>query len=135
VVEPTPLLRELDLGHLEGLTNDQVSKRFPEFFELVRGHADRAIPGGESLSQVDGRARDFLSLLSDSRDSGTVLVVCHSGFMRVLLCRLLGLEPHNWWRFRIDLASLTVAETYDEGGILTLLNDTRHLDPGAGASH
>ncbi len=127
-VECTGLLRELELGHLEGLGNDEVAGRYPEFFELIRRHADEVIPGGESLSHVAGRAESFLSLVDGRKDADTVLVVSHSGLLRVLLCRLLGLEAHEWWRLRMDLASLTVAETYEEGAVLTLLNDTHHLD-------
>lgn len=126
-LECIPLLRELDLGYLEGLHNDQVTERFPEFFELIMDHSNRPVPGGKSLARVDERAQEFLSLIGGCSKNSNVLVVSHSGFIRILLCRLLGLSFYDWWRFRIDVASLTVAETYDTGGILTLLNDTSHL--------
>ena len=31
------------------------------------------------------------------------------------------------WKLRLDNASLTVVEVYEEGGVLSLFNDTAHL--------
>ena len=47
--------------------------------------------------------------------------------LRALLVCLLGLPDECFWRFRLDVASLSVVRTYPEGGVLELWNDTSHL--------
>ena len=59
--------------------------------------------------------------------TGTVLVVSHSGCLRVLLCILLGRDMEGWWRIPLELASLTVVEKVGQEPEIALLNDTSHL--------
>jgi alpha-ribazole phosphatase len=54
-------------------------------------------------------------------------VVAHGGPLRLMICSLMGIGIKHWLHIRIDLASLSIMETYPEGTILTLLNDTSHL--------
>ena len=84
-------------------------------------------PQGESLAQLDVRLAQFGNRLARHSEKETVLVVAHSGVLRTLICQLLGLETRNRWDFRIDLASLSIVETYTGAAILSLLNDTSHL--------
>ncbi len=128
-VECVEALREMDFGPLEGLNAGEVGERFPQFYSRVNDGVDEVIPGGESLHQLAGRVGGFLSTLPGVReDAEKVLVVSHGGTLRVMICLLLGLEIRYWWRIRLDLASVTVVETYAEGAVLTLLNDTHHLE-------
>ena len=84
-------------------------------------------PGGESLYQLDNRMSDFRQRLGKHADNETILIVAHSGVLHTLACQLLDKEAQQRWQIRLDLASLTVIETYPQGAILTLLNDISHL--------
>ena len=84
-------------------------------------------PEGESLVQLDIRLALFKNRLAQHSEQEVVMVVAHSGVLRTLICQLLGLETRNRWNFRIDLASLSIVETYPDAAILSLLNDTSHL--------
>jgi len=121
-VEACPELREVDFGLCEGLTFEEIEKCWPgaaRFWE----DPSLGFPGGESLAQAAGRLRGFPARLAGGQ--GDYLVVGHRGSLALLLCHLLGQAPECWWRFRQDLASLSVVEGYPPA--LALFNDTSHL--------
>ena len=130
-VTACPELREVDFGQLEGLTFDEISRRYPEIASgLGRWQMPPAFPGGESLAGFDARVRRFLARLEAAGHDGAVIVAAHGGSIRLLVCQLLSLPLAYWGRFRCDPASLTVVDTYPENEevILSTLNDTSHLD-------
>ena len=90
-------------------------------------HPELAYPEGESLPQLEKRIAEFRTRLAKHIVNDTILVVAHSGVLRTLICQLLDLEMRNRWNIRLDLASLSIVETYSETAILSLLNDTSHL--------
>jgi len=77
---------------------------------------------------MNTRLQPFLARLAGHRPEDTVLVVAHGGPIRLLICNLLGLAMKYWLNLRIDMASLSIVETYPQGTILTLLNDVSHLE-------
>jgi broad specificity phosphatase PhoE len=84
-------------------------------------------PDGESLIDFENRVMTFEARLNNHRANETILVIAHAGVLRTLICQLLGLEMKNHWSLRIDLASLSIIETYPEINMLCLLNDVSHL--------
>ena len=121
-------LREIDFGKLEGLAFDEINQLYPKIARMwTERDPSLAYPGGESLTGLDRRVQVFRSCLDGHNEEQTILIVAHSGVLRTLLCQLLCLEPRQRWQIRLDLASLTVIETYPESAILTLLNDISHL--------
>jgi alpha-ribazole phosphatase len=128
-VTPCPDIREINYGRLEGLTFEEIDRQYPEIARLwIERSPDIAYPGGESIAAMDWRVASFLNILLRHSEKETVLVVSHSGFMRNLICRLMGFDPQARWSLRLDLASLSIIDTYREGAILSLLNDTCHLE-------
>ena len=127
-ITPCPELREINFGQLEGLTFDRIRQLYPEVTRLVLGRSPKLkYPGGESLDEFNNRVSRFMGRLENHADEATILIVAHSGPLRLLVCRLLGLEQKHWYQLRLGLASLTVIETYSQGVLLTLLNDVCHL--------
>ena len=84
-------------------------------------------PGGDSFVEFSKRVSKFLSRLEQHTAEETILIVAHSGVLRVLLCRLLNMDLGHLWQFPLDLASLSILETNQQGAILSLLNDVSHL--------
>lgn len=123
-----PELREIDFGRLEGLAFDEVNRLYPE---VARQWLERdpglAYPGGESLAELDERVRAFTRRLKGHTSEETLLIVAHSGVLRTLACQLLNMPPEYRWQIRLDLASLTIIETYPDQALLALLNDCSHL--------
>jgi len=121
-------LREINFGDAEGLTFDEISRLYPEVAKLrVERSPKLKYPGGESLDQFNNRVSKFLDRLENHAPEQTILMVAHSGVLRTLVCQLLGIELHHRWQIRLDLASLSIIETYPPGAILSLLNDVSHL--------
>lgn len=123
-VVPCEELAELDFGEFEGLTYAEIVERYPDWEP-----SDFSAYGGESLNQLSQRIRAFENeLSSDNPADADILIIAHSGSLRVLLCVLLGIAIENWRRFRLAPASLTIIEDFGQEPVLTLLNDVSHLD-------
>jgi alpha-ribazole phosphatase len=123
-----PELREIDFGEIEGLTFDEARQRYPE---VVRRWVEQSpklkYPAGDSIAEFSNRVIGFVPRLAKHTEQETVLIVAHSGVLRTLVCHLLGIETRHRWQLRLDLASLSVVETYSPNAILCSLNDVNHL--------
>ncbi len=123
-----PELREIDFGKIEGLTFKEVSQLYPE---VAKAWSKRSLtlkyPGGESITELNNRVSKFLEKLEKHTQEETILIVAHSAPLRLLICHLLGIRIQHWRQIRLDLASLSILETYPQGAILNLLNDISHL--------
>jgi len=120
-------LNECNFGYIEGLTFGEIQRLHPELAEELLSWKTVSFPGGESLEDLDKRVRSFLDRLDKHKEKETVLVVAHGGPLRLIICHLLGLGLEHWPQLRVELASLSIVETYPQGAILTLLNETSHL--------
>ncbi len=124
---PCDELKECSFGVIEGLTYQEIEKRYPK---VAKGLADGTLatfPGGENLKQLNERVKLFLKRLDVLKPGDTALIVTHGGPLRLLVCYLLGIDAKHWQQIRIDRASLSIVETYPQMAYLTLLNDTSHL--------
>lgn len=121
-------LREVNFGQLEGLTFGEISRLYPEVAKLWAERSPKLkYPGGESLVKFNNRVSKFLSRLDKHTTGETILIVAHAGVLRTLVCQLLGIDLRRRWQIRLDLASLSILETHQQGAILNLLNDVSHL--------
>jgi len=121
-------LREVNFGQLEGLTFGEISRLYPEVAKLWAERSPKLkYPGGESLVKFNNRVSKFLSRLDKHTVGETILIVAHAGVLRTLVCQLLGIDLRRRWQIRLDLASLSILETHQQGAILSLLNDVSHL--------
>jgi alpha-ribazole phosphatase len=120
-------LNECNFGYIEGLTFDEIQRLHPELAEDLLEWKTVSFPGGESLYDLDRRVRGFLGRLDNHKEKETVLIVAHGGPLRLIICNLLGVGPEHWLKIRVEHASLSILETYPQGNVLTLLNDTSHL--------
>ena len=120
-------LCECNFGYAEGLTFDEIKRLYPALAEQLSNWKAVTFPGGESLEQLNKRIKTFLKRLESHKPQDTVAVVAHGGPLRLIICHLLGFELKHWQQLRIDMASLSIVETYPQISILNLLNDTSHL--------
>jgi alpha-ribazole phosphatase len=121
-------LGEIDFGEVEGLAFDEINERYPELAEsMANWSIHPGFPGGETIDQLDERVNEFLPQLKKHTEAETILIVAHSGILRLMICNLLAIGKKHWRQLRIDLASLSIIDTYPRGAILSLLNDISHL--------
>ncbi len=126
-----PELREINGGKFEGLKWEEILEKFPGEARLWQ--EDRlkyGPPGGENLAEVVERVKFFLGQLQIEQpgEESQVLVVTHGGILGVLLCHLLGMDLNRIWQWRNDPCSLTLLGLYPAGAIVSLVNDTAHLN-------
>jgi phosphoserine phosphatase len=128
-VESREGLTEMDVGETEGMTFEEMRKRYPDF--LARWTGDRpdlvSMPGGESLRDVSTRLDPFVAELS-SLAAKVVAIVSHNFTLKVLLCQLLGLELPKFRAFTLGVASLSVVAGTSKGWTLDALNDMCQLN-------
>jgi len=124
-----PELREVSYGKVEGLTYQEIKEQYPELAESIATFniGTMQFPGGESFEEFIERTVGFLDRIDLEKKAETVLIVSHGGPLKVLALRLLGIDMGHWRQFRFDNASLSIIDTYPQGVILSLLNDTSHL--------
>ena len=121
-------LGEINFGELEGLTFEEINRLYPEVTKLWAERSPKLkYPGGESVDEFNKRVSKFLGRLKKHTPGETILIVAHSGVLRTLMCQLLGIQLQYMRQLRLNLASLSIMETYPTGAILTLLNDVSHL--------
>jgi len=124
-----PELRETNFGEFEGLTFEEITQLYPEMTKLWTDWSlQMRFPGGEGVDELNTRVSKFLDELRKHAPEETILIVAHSAPLRLIICHLLGIELWHWRQFRLGLASLSIVETYPQGGIISLLNDTSHLE-------
>lgn len=141
-VEQDERLAELDYGTWEGLTIEEIERRFPGEHEAYdENPAIHRVGGGESGLQVAARLAtlvdDLLAWWESAAADRTCVLVGHSSVNRVFLALVLDVPlPDYRRRFRQDWANLTVLEWPDRasGPELVLGNDLSHTRGDAGVT-
>jgi alpha-ribazole phosphatase len=128
-VQKIPSLRELNFGAWEGLTSAEIKSSYrEEVKQWWKSPLTTRIPGGETLAEMVVRAMEALKTIVGSHQEGNVLVVSHGGAIRSIVGSVLGMDLNQYWRLRLDNASLNIVDFPKwEKGILMLFNDCAHL--------
>jgi broad specificity phosphatase PhoE len=129
-VQSDPRLKELDLGELDGITNEEMRRDWGGVYEAWRDNpGDVSMPGGESLAQVQGRAWEaMMDMESCHGDEDALVVVSHNFTIKTIVAQLLGVPWSHFHNMALSLGSLTVIESGQRGRRLITYNSTSHLD-------
>lgn len=120
-------LIETDFGAWEGLTFTEARDRDPELHARWLGSQDVSPPGGESFVEVARRVAAERDAILARYPGGTVVVVSHVTPIKMLLRDALQGGPEILYRLHLDLAGLSEADFYPDGGAsVRLVNDTGH---------
>jgi broad specificity phosphatase PhoE len=108
VVEVHDGLAEVHFGALEGLTEEEIRARMPEWYaEWKAGRVD-GYPGGETHAGFAARIAAAWDEMLARHPEGDLLVVAHRGVIRRALVHALRLPSERGRDLVIDLASLTI---------------------------
>jgi probable phosphoglycerate mutase len=107
-------LREWDYGGYEGVTTLEIHRERPDWFLFTDGVA--AGPPerpGESPDEVGARAERMLAKIDAalSEAEGSVVVVSHGHFLRVLTARRLGLSAQSGALFQLGTGTMSRLST------------------------
>lgn len=121
-------LIETDFGAWEGLTFGEAAQRDPGVHGRWLSDTSVEPPGGESFDAVAHRVRRARNRIIAEHGASTVLVVSHVTPIKTMLRLALNAGEGILYRLHLDLASLSIAEFYPDGGSsVRLVNQTAYL--------
>lgn len=126
-------LSEMNHGEMEGLSLEDLERRYPGFLhKWMERPADMRIPGGETLREVQQRAwRAVEEMAARHRDS-TIALVSHNLTIITILCRAAGTSLDEFRSFRQSVACINII-SFSHGMTPKIIkvNDTSHLSEDA----
>jgi broad specificity phosphatase PhoE len=125
-----PRLREIRMGEWQGLTYEEVHRRYFGKTDPLPCYAIDQLPaGGETLGQVQTRVIEAMrDIIAQHKDADTsVLIVTHGACLRAMVCGWLGIELNAYWKLAFDSGSISEVFLSPHGAVLSRLNDTSHL--------
>ena len=128
--KPDPAWREIDIGAWEGLTRDEVHRRYPDEIAAVRAGEPVKMGGGESWHDLGRRIGEtFASLIDDAPDGARILVVTHGGVVHAVLAGRLGFRGRRapWPIDRVRNTGITEVSIEDGEFHLASFNDRSHF--------
>jgi broad specificity phosphatase PhoE len=126
-LEPTPELREVDVGSWSGLTRAEAAARFPAAFaRWERGEIGWT--DGETYEAMSKRILDAIHRIAGRHPVGRVLVVTHAGPIRAIHAAALGLDVQTYRRMRPVEPNARLSGVCVEDGELTELCSAGRLD-------
>jgi phosphoserine phosphatase len=119
-------LVEISHGEWEGLRKPEIAQRWPEMFAAWRSTPESVrFPGGESLDDVRGRWRTFLS--GAALHASPLLIVTHDVIVRLAVLDA-GKQPlRDFNSFATENAALTAIDYTPAGLQLLCLNERSYL--------
>ena len=127
-------LREINFGDWEKLLFTEIEERWPGLIDQMYRRPDIVkVPNGESFQEVQDRAWSAVSdFLNENNEDETILITCHGGTIRTILCKLLDISISHCWNF--SQGNTAINRVFYNGmgesdhNILNFLNDTAHVD-------
>jgi broad specificity phosphatase PhoE len=122
-------LIEMDLGEFDGMDAMDWSSRNPEFRKAwLENPASVTMPGGESLSDVQGRAARALDRITAIYPPGSTLLLCSHNFVNLtLLCYALEIPLDRFRELRQEPAALNILYMQGQRLRAEVVNECSHL--------
>lgn len=106
-------VNEINNGDIRDMSDEEVISKYPKLWDDFTSHrCDVRFPGGESGEDVKIRQDSFLNDLRSEK--GDILVVSHDGFIRLLMCNILGLPVWKRYKFKTYMGGISAIEFDDK---------------------
>lgn len=100
-------LNEIDNGRIEGLTDEEIREKYPQVWNCFHERsADFRFPQGDTGAEAQKRIVDFLEEKRQQHSSGDIIVVCHDGLSRLLMCYIMNIPVYKRWNFQVDTCGI-----------------------------
>jgi alpha-ribazole phosphatase len=130
-LEFTPELREMRFGAWEGLTWDEIVRRWPELDAAYEKSPRRYTPeGGESWEELCARVEaELRRVAARLQPDGRALIVCHAGVLHAIVHGVSGAAEKASGETGVGLkfvpcGILRVSGSFENGWTLTAVNET-----------
>ncbi len=107
--------REHEFGEWEGLTPDEVARRYPDELAAWRASATAVVPGGESRAALAARVQRARDRVIEQYSGQVPVIVTHSMPIKMLVCLALGAPLTATAQVQPAPGSLTELRTYADG--------------------
>jgi len=129
-VKRDPRLDEISYGDWQGLSKAEAAARDPGHFARWLEDPTVGPPGGELPCEVGARALAAIEDVRAQHQRGNVLVVSHKAVLRILFCRLLGIDVRHYRGVDWPVSGVTRIDMDESGLSLRTLADRSHLSGG-----
>jgi broad specificity phosphatase PhoE len=120
-------LMERYYGIWEGLTFEEIKKRFPDLYgSWLMDPGKTLIPNAETLEALQKRGVAAIEALIDKHNGKTICVAGHGGLNRAILFHYMHIDLNNFWRIRQDNCCVNIIE-FGRIPTVTLFNSTAFL--------
>jgi broad specificity phosphatase PhoE len=122
-------LKEMHFGELESIQSDEFASEHPEIYRQWQRRTDDSFgwPGGETRQAFRQRVADGLGRLAADHSGEMILIVTHSGVIRMALAHFVPQQYSEWWQVRLGNCSLTHLVLGGAVAEVPVLNDMAHL--------
>ncbi len=119
-------LQEVNFGVMEGLTFEQILKKYPEAFnKWLKNPYRNCMPQAESLKKFGIRIKKAINGIIRDNKGKTIAVVCHGGTISIFITALL--KNKRFWGYIPEPTSISVVEYKKNKPSIKLLNNSEHL--------
>jgi alpha-ribazole phosphatase len=116
-------LHEIDFGHFEGRTYDEIARRHPDLYHHWMEHPTLIhFPGGESYDDLRRRTLSASERIRAAYPGRTVAIVTHAGVIRTLIAHSLAMPPDALFRIDQAYGALTVIDWVENEPLVRLIN-------------
>ncbi len=122
-------LIEMDLGEFDGMKARDWAEQYPDFRKAWNENpASVKMPGGESLKEVQVRAKDTLERITRIYPPDTTILISSHNFVNLtILCDLLEIPLHRFRELRQENAAFNVICKKGNRLYAELVNERSHL--------
>lgn len=107
-------LREINMGEWDGLTFEEIKKKYPEEFKIRGENISSFVPPkGESFNQCQQRALKVFNEIIKSTNKN-VAICTHAGFIRALLCKFLNKDLDYMFKIKQDYGCINIIKVEEE---------------------
>lgn len=119
-------LREMNFGVFEGMTYQEILKKYPVIYKKwINDPFKTIIPKGESLNIFRKRVVRVFKDIIVKHQGQEIAIVCHGGTISAFITYIL--KSRDFWKHIPDSASLSLLEAKNGKFKVEFFNDTRHL--------
>ena len=109
-------LREIDLGEFQGLTWDDINKRWPDAMKKRMADPEGfRPPGGESIKDAAIRLQMLLDELTGFPLGSNILAISHSAAIKLIIALTIGIPFRNIFCIEQDTAAISVLDYFNDG--------------------
>lgn len=116
-------LAEIDFGHFDGLTYEEIEKQSPDVFQSWMARpTEIQFPNGESFREMSLRVNGAFDVLLSRHHNQSIAVVAHAGVIRIILCKALSIPEKEVFRLAQRYGAINRITYSEYGPVVELMN-------------